>query len=137
MMNETELKDVVNDANVEDSVAIDDNSINKEKKPILDYLDSSILDIKKYTYDQIDKIDGNHEETSSEDMDLYNTDSFANISEKQLVMGKVVAINDKEVLVDIGFKSEGIIDKNEFDKIPEIDLSADDPLARLAEFDSV
>ncbi|MBI65419.1 MAG: 30S ribosomal protein S1 [Candidatus Marinimicrobia bacterium] len=120
MMNETELKDVVNDSNIEDSVDINDNSINQEKKPILDYLDSSILDIKKYTYDQIDKIDENHEETSLEDMNLYNTDSFANISEKQLVMGKVAAINDKEVLVDIGFKSEGIIDKNEFDKIPEI-----------------
>ena len=51
--------------------------------------------------------------------------ALKSLSEKQLVKGKVVAIYDKEVVVDIGFKSEGIIDKSEFESIPEIGTEID------------
>ena len=51
--------------------------------------------------------------------ELYDI-NLEDVSEKQVVNGTVVAIYDKEVVVDIGFKSEGIIDKTEFETIPEI-----------------
>ena len=133
MMNKIELQNDLNENNIEESIVLDDQTASEgqvsndktekkeEKKTILDYLDSSILDIKKYTYDEIEKINMDEDKIFlEEDHDLYNTDSFANISEKQLVNGTVASINDKEVLVDIGFKSEGIIDKSEFKKIPQI-----------------
>ena len=42
--------------------------------------------------------------------------------ENTLVEGRVVGMNDRDVLIDIGFKSEGIIDRSEFDKndLPKI-----------------
>ena len=44
------------------------------------------------------------------------------ISEHQLINGRVVGMNDRDVLIDIGFKSEGLIDRSEFneDSLPSI-----------------
>jgi small subunit ribosomal protein S1 len=41
-------------------------------------------------------------------------ESFQNLREGDVVRGTVVAIDDNEVVVDIGFKSEGIIPRSEF-----------------------
>jgi len=48
--------------------------------------------------------------------ELYNT-TIKPIKEGQIIKGKIVKIKPKEVFVDIGFKSEGIIPINEF--LPE------------------
>ena len=46
-------------------------------------------------------------------IDLYE-DSIKNLEEGEIVHGRVLAVDDKDVLVDIGFKSEGIIPLSEF-----------------------
>ena len=40
--------------------------------------------------------------------------SIAHFEEGQIVKGKIVGLTPKEVIVDIGYKSEGIISMNEF-----------------------
>jgi len=52
-------------------------------------------------------------EIKSELEQLYNQ-SIKIIREGQVVTGKIVSIKPKEVLVDVGFKSEGIVPINEF-----------------------
>jgi small subunit ribosomal protein S1 len=54
-------------------------------------------------------------QVKSELEELYNQ-SIKVIKEGQVVTGKIVAIKTKEVLVDVGFKSEGIIPITEFSK---------------------
>ena len=48
--------------------------------------------------------------------------TFGDISEHSLIQGRVVGMNERDVLIDIGFKSEGIIDRSEFkkDDLPSI-----------------
>src|SRR3989442_13208437 len=41
-------------------------------------------------------------------------ESLRSIGEGEIVRGTVLSIDDKEVLVDIGFKSEGVISLSEF-----------------------
>lgn len=48
--------------------------------------------------------------------ELYES-SFKTVEEGQIVMGKIVSIGPKEVLLDIGYKSEGVISKEQFSKI--------------------
>jgi small subunit ribosomal protein S1 len=43
-----------------------------------------------------------------------------NFAPGQIVKGVVVEVRSKEVMVDIGYKSEGVINANEFDNIQEI-----------------
>jgi small subunit ribosomal protein S1 len=42
------------------------------------------------------------------------TSSLKDISKDQRVLGSVVAINDSEIMVDVGFKSEGVVTREEF-----------------------
>lgn len=55
-------------------------------------------------------------ETKTEMEELYNQ-SIKIIRENQVVRGKVVSIKTKEVLVDVGFKSEGMVAISEFSKL--------------------
>ena len=46
-------------------------------------------------------------------LELYNS-SFKNIAEGEVIKGTVLEVSDSEVIVDVGFKSEGIIALSEF-----------------------
>ena len=95
------------------------NSNKSKEYKIPNYLSDEILNIKAYTYDEINQLSDDMSTDNKIDDSMYDTD-LSNVSEKQLVKGTVVALNEKEVIIDIGFKSEGIIDKNEFSSLPEI-----------------
>ena len=41
-------------------------------------------------------------------------DTLTNVSENEIVEGKIVSIGEKDIVIDIGFKSDGIVSKNEF-----------------------
>ncbi len=53
--------------------------------------------------------------------DLYRS-TQKDIQEDKIVKGKVVGLTDKEVLVDIGYKSEGIVPREEFAYPDEIEI---------------
>ena len=46
-------------------------------------------------------------------LDLYDS-SFRNIAEGEVVKGTVLKVSDTEVVVDVGYKSEGLISVHEF-----------------------
>lgn len=67
-----------------------------------------------YTFDQLDS--PSDEYTADEYnqlMGMYEN-TLNTIEEKEIVTGRVVSVDDKYVVIDIGFKSEGIIAVNEF-----------------------
>ncbi len=51
--------------------------------------------------------------------DLYNN-TLNTVSEKEVLQGKVISLNKREVVVDIGYKSDGIVSLNEFRYNPEL-----------------
>ncbi len=51
--------------------------------------------------------------TSESTLALYE-DTFKNFAEGEIISGEVVALSNKEVLVDIGYKSEGVLKLDEF-----------------------
>ena len=125
-MTNIENKDVLDNESSEDNnnlneeLITDDTSVEVVEQvntSNIDYLSSDILKVKEYSFEDLNNINDNDDSEFSED--LYDV-KVSDVNEKQVVKGKVVAIYDKEVIVDIGFKSEGIIDKTEFDTIPEI-----------------
>ena len=68
----------------------------------------------------------------SEILKLYEESFKENIPKGGLVKGKIVKITDREVIVNVGLKAEGVIPLNEFDDISsykigdEIDVFLDD-----------
>lgn len=75
--------------------------------------------LKTVTADEYEKAKNkfNAEEYSQEEFmalaKLY-LDSFRDVKEGEMIKGKVVRIMGDNVIVDVGFKSEGTIPKNEF-----------------------
>ncbi len=51
--------------------------------------------------------------------DLY-TNSLKSLTQNELVAGTVVAFNDREVVINVGFKSDGVIQRNEFRDMPDL-----------------
>jgi len=51
--------------------------------------------------------------------DLYNN-TLNTVTEKEVLQGKVISLNKREVVVDIGYKSDGIVSLNEFRYNPEL-----------------
>ncbi|MCC7264960.1 MAG: 30S ribosomal protein S1 [Candidatus Latescibacteria bacterium] len=77
------------------------------EKPKYGQISITELDIPEYSEDQMQDF-----------MALYEQ-SFSGIAEGQIVKGRVVAVTQNEVLVDIGFKSEGAIPLKEFGDVPQ------------------
>ncbi len=89
----------------------------------VDYLAPVILDeITTVTPEQLkamEESEGIERDTSLEEI---VRSSVGNIREDEVINGRVIGMNDREVLVDIGFKSEGIVPREEFgpEKMPQI-----------------
>jgi len=62
--------------------------------------------------------------------DLYN-ETFRDIKEGEIVKGTIVAVTNKEAIIDIGFKSEGFVSIDEF-RAPE-ELAVDSEIDVLIE----
>ncbi len=63
------------------------------------------------------------EEYSTEEYEEYikmYSETLMEINEGEIVKGRILSINDREVAVDIGFKSEGTIQSAEFDSLEDL-----------------
>ncbi|MGQ1786762.1 MULTISPECIES: 30S ribosomal protein S1 [unclassified Saccharicrinis] len=57
---------------------------------------------------------------SKEDLEKMYDETLSTISEKEVIEGEVIALTKREVVINIGFKSDGIISRNEFRYNPEL-----------------
>ena len=87
----------------------------KKENDIKNYLNPNLFDDIK-TVLRSDMGDEKQKNELTPDQELAYSKTLVEISEKQLIKGRVVGMNDRDVLIDIGFKSEGIIDRNEFNE---------------------
>ncbi len=76
-------------------------------KPVYGDVNIEDFDIPEYTEEQMKEFEALYEQ------------SFSGIKEGEVVQGRVVGVQAGEVLVDIGFKSEGMVSIREFGDDPE------------------
>ncbi len=57
---------------------------------------------------------------SKEELEKLYDETLSTISEKEVIEGEVIAMNKREVVINIGFKSDGIISRNEFRYNPDL-----------------
>jgi small subunit ribosomal protein S1 len=58
--------------------------------------------------------------STKEELEQMYDKTLSTISEKEVIDGKVIAMNKREVVINIGFKSDGIVSKNEFRYNPDL-----------------
>ena len=118
-------EDVPTTSKVEDAPA-------EMEKLFVNYLDVDLFDnIRKVSIEELLHLEVT-EEVPQEEQDRYLS-TFSDISEREIITGRVIGINEKEILIDIGFKSEGIIKRDEFaeDALPDIGEKLDVYLERM------
>ena len=110
---------------------VEDESTEMESLSI-NYLDVDLFDnIRKVSIEELLHLEVT-EEVPQEEQDRYLS-TFSDISEREIITGRVIGINEKEILIDIGFKSEGIIKRDEFaeDDLPDIGEKLDVYLEKM------
>jgi small subunit ribosomal protein S1 len=84
------------------------NSVAELKSSVLSQNDFSWNEVEDYSDDERERLSKLYEGTLSV------------VNEKQIVNGTIVSIGEKEVVLNIGFKSEGVVPVSEFRDLPEM-----------------
>jgi len=102
----------------------------KEKENIESEADSKFIDeIKSNTWitpegdfdwDQDDKGFGNYSAEERAQLEEQYAGTFNSVNKGEIVEGTVVSINNKDVVLNIGFKSDGLVSLSEFRDLPEL-----------------
>ena len=110
------------------------SSTDSSKKNIKNYLSKDLfVDVKRISFSDNQPSDEKNLQVLSEEYQ----GTFNDISENQIISAKVIGISDNDVMVDIGFKSEGLISRSEFDNkdLPEIGSNIDIFLEKFEDTD--
>ena len=103
-------------------------------KTIKDYLSKDLFEGIKVISGKEDQVE--IEKLADDVLEEYQG-TFNDISENQIISAKVIGISDNDVMVDIGFKSEGLISRSEFNNkdLPEIGSNIDIFLEKFEDTD--
>ncbi len=136
--------EVVEEAVVEAPVEQQTTEQVSEDKPVLEEVSSkkTIKDyLSKDLFAGIKVISGKENQVEVEKLDddilAEYEGTFNDISENQIISAKVIGISDSDIMVDIGFKSEGLISRSEFNNkdLPEIGSNIDIFLEKFEDTD--
>lgn len=105
------------------------NSV-KEKENIESEADSKFIDEIKSTtwstpegdfdWDKDDKGFGNYDDAEREKLEQMYSGTFNSINQGEIVEGTVVSINNKDVVLNVGYKSDGFVSFTEFRDLPDL-----------------
>lgn len=100
---------------IESSVIVDETVGDEETAVgVKDYLSESIFnDVRQVTKDELSASEDISELVAPDVLLRYN-ETISDIAQNQIVQGRVIGQNEKEIIMDIGFKSEGLIRRSEF-----------------------
>ena len=123
---EVNVSDSSNDSNIVDDLPLvtidnENDNVSSASDIQLDYLNPKLFeDIR--TVDINDLISSADESSVKDEVKEQYLGSISDISENQVLSGRVIGMNEKEILIDIGFKSEGMINRSEFPEnaVPQI-----------------
>ncbi|KHJ38883.1 30S ribosomal protein S1 [Pedobacter glucosidilyticus] len=81
---------------------------------------SLVADPNDFDWDADDKVFGNYNQADREKMEQMYAGTFNSVEKGEIISGTVVTINSKDVVLNIGFKSDGLVPVNEFRDTPDL-----------------
>ncbi|TKB96791.1 30S ribosomal protein S1 [Pedobacter cryophilus] len=73
-----------------------------------------------FDWDADDKMFGHYSKAEREKMEEMYSGTFNSVNKGEIISGVVVTINSKDVVLNIGFKSDGLVPVNEFRDMPDL-----------------
>ncbi|MEO5912563.1 MAG: 30S ribosomal protein S1 [Pelobium sp.] len=81
---------------------------------------SKVADPNDFDWDADEKMFGNYSKAEREKMEEMYSGTFNSVTKGEIISGVVVTINSKDVVLNIGFKSDGLVAVNEFRDMPDL-----------------
>ena len=75
-----------------------------------------------FDWDADDKVFGNYSDADRKKFEDMYTDTFNQITQGEIISGIVVSINNKDVVLNVGFKSDGLVSTSEFRDTPDLKI---------------
>jgi small subunit ribosomal protein S1 len=73
-----------------------------------------------FDWDADDKVFGNYNDDDRKKFEAMYSGTFNQITQGEIISGIVVSINNKDVVLNVGFKSDGLVSASEFRDTPEL-----------------
>lgn len=109
-----QVDEVVSIAETEEIIEESDSPTEEGNGAVIDYLDPELFaEIREIDVSELDNAEDLSTQVDSSILDKY-TASITDIAGKEIIKGRVIGQNEKEIIMDIGFKSEGVIPRSEF-----------------------
>jgi len=93
-----------------------------ERKPYVMPTYNGTVSERVYTMEELNKSSEDYSDDEFETMVSMYQGTLSSITEKEVVTGRIIGLDHKYVIVDIGFKSEGIVPLNEFRNASEVKI---------------
>jgi small subunit ribosomal protein S1 len=74
----------------------------------------------EFDWDSLDDSEESYSSKQRADLEELYNNTLNTVTEKEVLEGTVIALNKREVVVDIGYKSDGIVSLNEFRYNPDL-----------------
>ena len=114
--NEAEL-DVITAPEVRETIESEADSISIEE--IKSNISAAHED---FDWDADDKKFGNYSDSDREKLEKMYDGTFSSITKGEIITGTVVNVNNKDVVLNIGFKSDGLVSVSEFRDTPDLKI---------------
>ena len=75
-----------------------------------------------FDWDADDKKFGNYSDSDREKLEKMYDGTFSSITKGEIITGTVVNVNNKDVVLNIGFKSDGLVSVSEFRDTPDLKI---------------
>lgn len=103
---------------VEAPVAVAEETVEEVKKPKA--AKAVAAEPAEFDWDALEEEDKGFAGKNKKDFETLYEKTLTTVQEKEVVEGRVISMNKREVVVDIGYKSDGIVSLNEFRYNPEL-----------------
>ncbi len=81
---------------------------------------TAVAETADFDWDALEEEDKGFAGKNKKDLETLYEKTLTTVQEKEVVEGTVISMNKREVVVDIGYKSDGIVSLNEFRYNPEL-----------------
>jgi small subunit ribosomal protein S1 len=117
---EVATEEIKDEATTEEEVVAEEKPKAAKKEAPVEAKEDTPAETVEFDWDSLESNVDSYSAKEREDLaNLYNS-TLNTVSEKEVLEGTVISLNKREVVVDIGYKSDGIVSLNEFRYNPEL-----------------
>jgi small subunit ribosomal protein S1 len=107
---------------VQDEIIIETPAAEVLESPVVTKIENAYDSLEDFNWDNLEKKGSKYSDAEKDHYSELYTKSFKSIDENALITGTIVSLNTREIVVNIGFKSDGVITASELRYNPNLQI---------------